>query len=113
MEISAPLAPWWGGWWERLIRSIKSALRKSLGQTLVTRIQLETVLLEIEACVDSRPLTYVGETEQPLTPSHFLIGRSSALNPVMVDEYSGEAAVAAARLIYDLQVQHLTGEHRL
>lgn len=25
-----PRAPWWGGWWERLIRSVKLALRKSL-----------------------------------------------------------------------------------
>ena len=42
-KFSVPLAPWWGGWWERLIRSVKSALRKTLGKRLVTRIQLETI----------------------------------------------------------------------
>ena len=89
-KFSVPLAPWWGGWWERLIRSVKSALRKTLGKRLVTRTQLETILQEIEACINSRPLTYVGDTENPLTPSHFLIGRSSALNPVTVDEYCEE-----------------------
>ena len=53
-KFSVPLAPWWGGWWERLIRSVKSALRKTLGKRLVTRIQLETILEEIEACVNSK-----------------------------------------------------------
>ena len=38
-------------------------------------------LCEVEACVSSRPLTYASdsvdsETVNPLTPSHFLIGRS-------------------------------------
>ena len=23
-------SPWWGGWWERLVRSVKTALRKSV-----------------------------------------------------------------------------------
>ena len=59
---------------------------KSLGQALIVRVQLERILQVIEACVNSRPLTYFGNTEQPLTPSHFLIGRSSALNLVMVSE---------------------------
>ena len=90
-KFSAPLAPWWGGWWERLIRSVKSSLRKSLSQSLLSRIQLETNLHEIEACVNSRPLTYVEETGIPLTPSHFLIGRSSPMNPISVFGYTEEA----------------------
>ena len=76
-KFSIPLAPWYGGWWERLVRSTKSALRKSLGRELVDRIQLETILVEIEGCINSRPLTYVEEHNIPLTPSHFLLGRNS------------------------------------
>ena len=78
-KFSVPLAPWYGGWWERLVRSTKSALRKSLGKTLIERSELETVLFEVEACINSRPLTYVEEEGNPLTPSHFLLGRSSHL----------------------------------
>ena len=70
-----------------MIRSGKSVLQKSLGQALIVRVQLERILQVIEPCVNSRPLTYFGNTEQPLTPSHFLIGRSSALNLVMVCEH--------------------------
>ena len=77
-KFIAPKAPWWGGWWERLVWLVKSALRKSLGGSSLTRTELETTLHEIEACVNSRPLTFVGDTldtPQPLTPSHLLIGR--------------------------------------
>ncbi|KAK3803548.1 hypothetical protein RRG08_027825 [Elysia crispata] len=86
-KFSAPLAPWWGGFWERLVRSVKSALRKSLGNTRVSRVQLDTTLQQVEACINSRPLIYVRDDCNPLTPSHFLIGRGSALSPSMVEEY--------------------------
>ena len=33
----APNSPWWGGWWERLVRSVKSALRKNSGRELFDR----------------------------------------------------------------------------
>ena len=76
-KFSIPLAPWHGGWWERLVRSTKSALRKSLGREMVSRTELETTLYEVEACINARPLTYVDEGTEPLTPSHFLLGRNS------------------------------------
>lgn len=76
----APLSPWWGGWWERLIRSVKSSLKKTVGSNCLTRSELETTIQEIEACVNSRPLTFqsdeLGE-DGPLTPSHFLLGHGS------------------------------------
>ncbi len=84
----APRSPWWGGWWERLVRSIKAGLRKSIGGACLTRAELETSLTEIEACVNSRPLTFVGDSSDsptPLTPSHFLIGRSAGFQSVVAD----------------------------
>ena len=89
-KFSAPLAPWWGGWWERLVRSVKSALKKSLGNRLVSKVELDTSLQEIEACINSRPLTYVSDTGLPLTPSHFLIGRSSPMMNVNDVNYCEE-----------------------
>ena len=82
-KFSAPLAPWWGGWWERLVRTTKAALRKSLGKESVNRSQFETILAEVEGFINSRPLTYVEEESAPLTPSHFLLGRST---PFMLSE---------------------------
>ena len=43
-----PLSPWLGGWWEKLVRSVKSGLRKTLGKRCLMRIELETVTHEVE-----------------------------------------------------------------
>ncbi|KFD48104.1 hypothetical protein M513_11047 [Trichuris suis] len=71
-------APWTGGYWERLVRSVKMALRKVLGHALLTELEMGTVLAEHEAKDNARPLTFVGEDPKDvnvLTPFHFLIGR--------------------------------------
>lgn len=70
-------APWWGGYYERMIQLVKRRLRKILGKAQLTYEELLTVLIEVEGVVNSRPLTYVYPevTEKPLTPSHLVIGR--------------------------------------
>ncbi len=88
-RFTFPRAPWWGGWWEHLVRSVKVSLRKTLGIKCLLRKELETTLHEIEACINSRPLTYVGEeldSTLPLTPSHFLIGRTAGFKVEDRDE---------------------------
>ncbi|KRY80861.1 hypothetical protein T4D_1618, partial [Trichinella pseudospiralis] len=77
-------SPWCGGYWERLVRSVKTALKATLGQCLAAPDELRTVLCEVEARVNDRPLTFVGsdlDEEMALTPAHFLIGRSLASFP--------------------------------
>ena len=51
--------PWYGGFWERLIGLTKTALRKILGRALVTLPILQTLIVEIEAVLNDRPITYV------------------------------------------------------
>ena len=78
-EFIAPLSPWRGGWWERLVKSVKSSLKKTICKAKLTRVELETTIHEVEACVNSRPLTYVSDDvtqREPLTPAHFLLGHS-------------------------------------
>ncbi|GFX24301.1 integrase catalytic domain-containing protein [Trichonephila clavipes] len=68
-------APWWGGFYERLVKTIKDPLRKILGRALLTFEELSTILSEVEVIVNHRPLTYVGNDPgepEPLTPAHFL-----------------------------------------
>lgn len=69
------LSPWMGGFYERLVGIVKRNLRKSIGRLCLTRIQLETLVIEVEAVVNSRPLVYVGEdisSDKALTPADFL-----------------------------------------
>ena len=87
-------APWWGGWWERLVRSCKSALKKTVGNRCLTKAELETTLCEIEACLNCRPLTFVGDEvdcNKPLTPAHFLLGRNVGFQTA-VDEQEYEVS---------------------
>jgi len=70
-------APWWGGVFERMVRSTKRCLRKMVGRANLTRDELLTAVIEIEGVINSRPLSYVSSTdlEEPLTPSHLVVGR--------------------------------------
>ena len=65
-----------GGFFERLVRSTKRCLKKMLGSSKLTYEKLLTVLVEVECVLNSRPLIYVysEEAEDPLTPSHLLLG---------------------------------------
>ena len=69
-------APWWGGFWERLVRSVKRCLKKSVGRSLLTFEELRTLVVEIEATLNNRPLTYIYDDEEglsyPLTPADLL-----------------------------------------
>ena len=75
-------APWWGGFFERLIGLVKVSLRKVLGNSKLTFDELRTVLVEVEANLNARPLTYEYEvSEEVLTPSHLVYGRRIATLP--------------------------------
>ena len=76
-RFNVPRAPWWGGLFERLVRSVKRCLRKNLSKARLSYEELLTALAEVEFVLNSRPLTYVtsSDLEEPLTPSHLMYGR--------------------------------------
>ena len=89
-------APWWGGFWERMVRSVKAALKKTIGRALLTEQELRTALVKIEGVLNSRPVSYQPSDHReprPVSPSDILIGRritalpSTQPDPV-VREYS-------------------------
>ena len=65
-------------------------MKKTLGRAHVSLIVLETLVVEIEAVLNDRPLTYTpSELEEmdPLTPAHLLYGRRiTSLPHESVDE---------------------------
>ncbi|KRX81268.1 hypothetical protein T4E_5551, partial [Trichinella pseudospiralis] len=67
-----------------LVRSIKVALNKVLGRCHAKLDGLRTVLCEIEARINHRPLTIVSDRpddQLALTPAHFLIGQELSSLP--------------------------------
>ena len=76
-SFQRPQAPWWGGFFERLIKCAKRCLKKMLGVWMVTYDELSTLFVKVEAILNSRPLIYMypDDVEEPLTPSHLMAGR--------------------------------------
>ena len=72
-------APWFGGFWERMIGLTKTNMKKVLGRAFVSLDELNTIVAEIESTLNDRPITYLSadsDDEMPLTPSHLLHGRT-------------------------------------
>ena len=68
-------SPWWGGFWERVIGTVKRALKATLSHTHLNLSELQTIVEECAERVNRRPLTSDdGDSEEPLTPAHFLYG---------------------------------------
>lgn len=82
-KFNPPSAPHFGEKWEAGVKSVKHHFRRVLGDATLTYEELTTLLAQIEAILNSRPLTAL--TDDPsdisaLTPGHFLVG--SALNTI-------------------------------
>ena len=71
-------APHFGGLWEAAVRCMKKHMRKLVGDAKLSFEELTTVLTQIEACLNSRPLAPLPDSDdglEAITPGHFLIGR--------------------------------------
>ena len=71
-------APWYYGFWERMVGLTKNCLRKVLECSYINYALLQTVVVEIEENFSNRPLNYISSDicdPEQLTPSHLLYGR--------------------------------------
>lgn len=78
-HFNPPAAPHFGGLWEAAVRSAKKHLLRVLGNSSVSYEDFTTLLVQVEGCLNSRPLTQLSDDPtdlQPLTPAHFLVGSS-------------------------------------
>ncbi|RCN27013.1 hypothetical protein ANCCAN_27254 [Ancylostoma caninum] len=61
-KFITPFSPWKGRFYERLVGSVKNALKETIRKAILTSKMLETLVIEIEGVLDSRPLTAIGNT---------------------------------------------------
>ena len=64
-----------------MVKSVKRCLRKMIGQAKFNFDELHTSIVEVEAIINSSPLSYItpNDMDEPLTPSHLLTGRIFSL----------------------------------
>jgi hypothetical protein len=85
-------------------------LKKTLGRKLLSSTELETTLFEIEACVNSRPLTFVSDVMDDfdvITPSQVITDRTSLLTtPSSAEDDSADAVdFRERRVLCDARVK--------
>ena len=79
-----PKAPHFGGLWEAAVNSLKRHFFRTVGKTRLQLHQFLTVLTQIEAILNSRPLVTPSNDANDalaLTPGHFIIGRPLTAKP--------------------------------
>ncbi|GFV72431.1 integrase catalytic domain-containing protein [Trichonephila clavipes] len=72
------MSPNFGGLWESGVKSFKTHLKRVAGSSNLTLEEFITLLAEIEAVLNSRPLSPLSsdfDDFETLSPGHFLIGR--------------------------------------
>ena len=88
-QFNLPNFSWWGGMFERMIRSMKRCLRKLLGRSGVDYEQLHTLLAEIQTVIKNRPLTFLYNEppEEVLSPNRLLFRRKINLENISRNQF--------------------------
>ncbi|XP_076298051.1 uncharacterized protein LOC143217548 [Lasioglossum baleicum] len=83
-KFNPPSSPHFGGKWEAAVKSVKFHLKRVIGDTGLTYEEFSTLLSQIEAILNSRPLCPLSDDPtdpSALTPGHFLIGTALTTTP--------------------------------
>ena len=76
--------PHCGGLWEAAVKAFKHHLRRVVGEAKLTFEEFSTFCTQVEACLNSRPLSPLSSDPQDLTAltsGHFLVGTSLTAPP--------------------------------
>ncbi|XP_058827968.1 uncharacterized protein LOC131687894 [Topomyia yanbarensis] len=93
-HFNPPGTPHMGGIWERMVRSVKDAMRALDDGRKLTDEILSTTLAKVADMINTRPLTYLpqdSEETEALTPNHFLRGTVTGADTCLEDGPSNSA----------------------
>lgn len=104
-HFNPPASPHFGGLWEAGVKSVKSLILRTIGSHSLTHEELNTLLTQIEATLNSRPLSAMSNDPndlEVLTPSHFLTLEPSTSLPEPNLESVQLSKLQRWRLVNDL-----------
>ena len=85
------------------MKSMKSILKKTLPPHLLNYEEFSTILIDVEAVLNSRPLLPLDTTPSDgsifLTPGHFLIGRPLKSLPIRIDKDTNPSLLKRWKLV--------------
>ena len=101
LKFNLAKAPWSGGQFERLIGVFKSTFYKTVGNAHLTFAELEDVVLDVEVCMNNRPLCYMEDDVSfpTLTPSAFLFQAPNAIPQLPVHLHDADLRKRAKFLL--------------
>ncbi|XP_055910549.1 uncharacterized protein LOC129944914 [Eupeodes corollae] len=83
-QFNPPAAPHFGGKWEAAVKSAKFHIKRTIGESRLTYEEFSTLLVQIEAVLNSRPICPLSDDSEDLealTPGHFIIGHAISTVP--------------------------------
>jgi hypothetical protein len=79
LHFISPAAPYFGGLWEAgNLKVLNFICGQFIGSRTLSKAEFTTLLYQIEACLNSRPITALSDDPNDLsalTPGHCLIGQ--------------------------------------
>ena len=103
-QISPPDSPWRQGKAERRIAVVKKLILLCVGDSRLSPVELQTILMEIANICNERPIGLSKPREDGsyllITPNHLLMGRSSSVLPDDTNIVSSLPTVARYRLVH-------------
>ena len=108
-KFNLSLAPWWGGFYKRIVGMTKGILRKALGNSKLTFGKLEVILVKAESILNNRPLTYQSEEldEQALTLNHLIYGDNLATVPIFPEDCFPDDIIGKRKLYVEEKLNHV------
>lgn len=108
LKTIPPFSPWYGGAWERCIRTIKNCLYKVVGRENLNYFSLLTIISDIQRSVNNRPLTYISSADKDvtaITPNMFLRPNKCPGLLFRLDEEAPSVPLGRSELIRTLQLR--------
>ena len=110
LHFTLEKAPWNGAFYERMVQNVKRNFCKSLKNSQLNFEELTTVLVEVEAVINSRPLTYMSpdDIQKVLTLAHLILGKQLLTLPdgkVCLNEEDDTPEILSKRAKYLRKLQ--------